>query len=150
MVYLAQNLSLAILELVVHLENDSDISGFAAIPVAFDSALVQVVPPSRLPENWLNLPVSEQSQSFGKQWLESQTSTVLQVPSSVVPNESNFLINPRHPEFSLLKIGSPHPLDIDQRITSTIQESWFYALKKDLSKPSASSNGKEKELCMID
>ena len=121
MVYLAQSLSLAILELMVHLEDDSDISGFVAIPVTFDSALVQAVPPSRLPKNWLDLPVSEQSQNFGRQWLEAKQSLVLQVPSSVVPNESNFLVNPRHPQFSLLKIGSPQPLHIDRRITGTMQ-----------------------------
>lgn len=121
MVYLAQSLSLAILELIVHLEDDSDISGFVAIPVTFDSALVQVAPSTQLPANWLNLPVSEQSQNFGKQWLEANQNLVLQVPSSVVPGENNFLINPRHPQFSQLKIGPPQPLHIDQRITRTIQ-----------------------------
>lgn len=120
MVYMAQNLSLAILELIVHLENDSDITSFAAIPVTFDQSLVHVLPRSQLPENWFDLPISEPSQMVGKKWLEQKQSVLLQVPSSVVPSESNFLINPLHPRFAQLDIGSPRSLCIDRRISNLL------------------------------
>jgi RES domain-containing protein len=121
MVYTAQSLSLAILELIVHLEDDGDICGFAAIPVTFSSTLVQVLPESQRPKNWFSLPIAEPSQQVGKKWLEEMPSVILQVPSSVVPRESNFLINPLHPKFSKLKIGSPQSLHIDQRISKLLQ-----------------------------
>lgn len=120
MVYVAQNLSLAILELIVHLNDDSDITRFVAIPVTFDKSLVHVLPQSQLPDNWFDLPISEQSQMVGKKWLEQQQSVLLQVPSSVVPSESNFLINPLHPQFAKLEIGSPQSLCIDQRISKLL------------------------------
>ena len=120
MVYLAQNLSLAILELIVHLEDDSDIARFVAIPVTFDKSLVHVLQQSQLPGNWFDLPISEQSQMVGKKWLERKQSLLLQVPSSVVPSESNFLINPQHPQFDQLEIGSPQSLCIDQRISKLV------------------------------
>jgi RES domain-containing protein len=119
-VYVAQNLSLAILELIVHLTDDSDITRFVAIPVAFDRSLVHVLPQSQLPENWFDLPISEQSQMVGKKWHERKQSVLLQVPSSVVPTESNFLINPLHPQFAQLEIGSPQSLCIDQRISKLL------------------------------
>ena len=120
-VYVAQSLSLAILELIVHLDEDSDISRFVAIPVTFDRKLVHVLPPSQLPRDWSALPIAEPSQSVGKKWLSSKKSVLLQVPSSVVPSESNFVINPLHPKFSQLQIGSPQPLHIDQRISRILQ-----------------------------
>jgi RES domain-containing protein len=121
MVYTAQSLSLAILELIVHLEDDRDISRYAAIPVTFHRSLVQVLPKSQWPENWFSLPVSEPSQQVGRKWIEEMSGVVLQVPSSVVPRESNFLINPLHPKFSRLKIGSPQSLHIDERLTTFLQ-----------------------------
>jgi RES domain-containing protein len=120
MVYMAQNLSLAILELIVHMDDDSDMTSFVAIPVTFDKSLVHVLPQSQLPEHWFDLPISEQSQMTGKKWLEQKQSVLLQVPSSVVPSESNFLINPLHPQFAQLEIGSPQPICMDQRISKLI------------------------------
>jgi RES domain-containing protein len=120
-IYVAESLSLAILELIVHLENDSDISSFAAIPVNFSRSIVQVLPESQWPDNWFSLPISEPSQQVGKTWIEEMSSVVLQVPSSVVPQECNFLINPRHPKFSKIKIGTPQSLHIDQRISKRLQ-----------------------------
>ena len=119
-VYLAQNLSLAILELIVHLEEDADIGAYRAIPVRFDSILVHVLEQDKLPKNWSSLPVSGQSQMVGKQWLEKKQSLLLQVPSSVVPSESNFLVNPRRPDVSKLEIGSSRPLHIDHRISKIL------------------------------
>jgi RES domain-containing protein len=121
MVYTAQSLSLAILELIVHLEDDGDITSYAAIPVTFPRALVQILPESRWPDKWFSLPIAEPSQQVGKEWVDAMSSVVLQVPSSVVPRESNFLINPLHPKFSKLKIGSPQSLHIDQRLTNHLQ-----------------------------
>ena len=116
-VYVAQNLSLAILELIVHLDEDSDISSFVAIPATFDKKLVRVLPKNQIPQNWYKLPISEQSQIVGKSWLEKKKSLLLKVPSSVVPGESNYLINPLHSKFSQLDIGPAQALHIDQRIT---------------------------------
>lgn len=120
MVYVAQNLSLAILELIVHLDDDGDITSFVAIPVSFDKSLVRVLPKSQLPANWFDLPISEQSQMVGKKWLEQKQSLLLQVPSSVVPSESNFLINPLHPQYAQLEIGAPQSLCIDKRISDLL------------------------------
>jgi RES domain-containing protein len=120
-VYTAESLSLAILELMVHLDDDSDICSFAAIPVTFPRALVQVLPESQWPSDWFSLPIAEPSQQVGKKWLEEMSGVVLQVPSSVVPQECNYLINPLHPKFSRLEIGPPQTLHIDQRISNRLQ-----------------------------
>ena len=121
-IYLAQHLSLAILELIVHLDDHDDINDFRAIPVTFEASRVYRLTKARLPQNWFKIPIPEQPQAAGKKWLEDGQSLILEVPSVVVPSESNYVINPRHPDFPKLAIGSPQPLHIDIRLTNLIPQ----------------------------
>ena len=41
---------------------------------------------------------------------------VLVVPSVLIPGESNYLINPGHPNFGKLRIGAPEPFEFDPRL----------------------------------
>jgi RES domain-containing protein len=121
-VYCAENLSLTILELIVHLEDDIDIESFAAIPVSFDSTAVQSLDLSQLPEAWDHLPISPASMEVGRQWLDEKKFLALQVPSIIVPIESNYILNPLHPDFSRVEIGEPQGIRFDPRIASLIGE----------------------------
>jgi RES domain-containing protein len=49
---------------------------------------------------------------IGDFWVESQESVILEVPSTIVPTEKYFLINPAHPNFSELKKGTPQNLNL--------------------------------------
>lgn len=89
-VYLAQHLSLAILEIVVHFDRPNTIGSFMAMPVAFEQQAVYLVPTSSLPENWPALPIPSSTQQIGKHWLARNEHLVMQVPSSVVPIEALF------------------------------------------------------------
>lgn len=115
-VYAADSLSLAILELIVHVVEDDDLQNYVAIPVELEDSKVINWSKKKFPKNWDSLPVSDQTQNMGKKWLEEKQSLALKVPSSVVPNDSNFVFNPAHPDFSSLKIGTPQPIKIDSRI----------------------------------
>lgn len=114
-VYCASNLSLAILEIIVHLEDDSDIDSFVAIPVSFESELVQSMPVSKLPKTWNDLPIDPASVSVGKKWLEEGKYPILKVPSIIVPIESNFVLNPLHSAFKTIEIGKHQSIHFDQR-----------------------------------
>jgi RES domain-containing protein len=119
-VYAADSLSLAILEMIVHLEDDEDLDDYIAIPIEFDDTMITTLHTENLPQNWSCLPVSKQTQDIGEKWLEEGQSLILKVPSSVVPNDCNFIINPLHPDFRLLQIGSPRSLQIDPRVSKRI------------------------------
>ncbi|BBO91920.1 RES family NAD+ phosphorylase [Desulfosarcina ovata] len=119
-VYCAESLSLAILELIVHLEDDSDINSFVVIPVSFSPKRVQSLPKSKLPKNWNSLPIGPESVAVGKKWLDDKQFPILEVPSTIVPIESNFVLNPLHPDFSLLEKGKPEAIHIDPRIANLI------------------------------
>jgi RES domain-containing protein len=53
---------------------------------------------------------------MGDAFIREGQYAVLQVPSAVVNGDSNFLINPFHPDFKKIKITSQHPFLFDQRL----------------------------------
>jgi RES domain-containing protein len=116
LIYTSQGESLAALEILVHLQASHLLMSYSSIPVAFDNSLVEVIDPATLPANWRRSPAPAALQEIGDQWATEQRSVVLQVPSTIVPNESNFLLNPAHPDFAQVDIGPPSPFPFDQRL----------------------------------
>jgi RES domain-containing protein len=61
-------------------------------------------------------PAPSELQDFGSKWLTSLRSAVLQVPAAVMLVESNFLLNPRHPQFARVSIVREVPFSFDSRL----------------------------------
>lgn len=116
MVYTAQSRSLAVLELLVHLDASDLMRFYRLIGVTFPRSLVTVLNPASLPRRWRRRPAPAALRAIGDDWVRSGASTVLQVPSVVVPGESNYLINVLHPDFPKLVIGAPEPFRFDPRL----------------------------------
>lgn len=110
-VYTAQTQSLAVLEMLVHLGGPEMLQHYVLIGVEIDAGLVREVEPSDLPRNWREDPAPLGSRKIGDEWVESEASAVLQVPSTLVPAESNFLLNPVHVDFAKLVVGEPIGFD---------------------------------------
>jgi len=121
-IYLAQHLSLVILELVVHFDSTDKIRDFIAFPFTFDKTSVFSLSASSLPQNWFELPIPSSTQQIGKKWLDANEYMVMQVPSTVVPLESNFVVNPRHKDFKHIEIEDPVPLHIDPSVEKNMQD----------------------------
>lgn len=111
-VYTSATLSLAALEFLVHLPAPQDAPELVFFRVEFDERWLRDVP---LSKNWRKLKLRD-ARALGKAWLEEGASPVLRVPSFVVPTESNFVLNPLHPEFSRLKISRAEPFALDARL----------------------------------
>lgn len=116
MAFASESLSLAILEVLVHLQRSSTLASYVTFTVEFQEELVEELDPSLLPGNWRNFPAPPQTRAIGNAWVRSGSSVLLRVPSVIVIHEHNFLINPGHPDISKLIIHGPVPLDIDSRI----------------------------------
>lgn len=121
MVYTAGTLSLALLEIIVHLEIKSALKYFKAIPIQFDESWIQFVSTETLPITWNNTPPSFMTQAIGDEWVRQSASAILCVPSAVVPNEQNILLNPLHPEFQNIEIGESIDLPADPRILEKLK-----------------------------
>jgi RES domain-containing protein len=114
-VYTAATTSLALLEILVNADT-ALLPHYAAIPVTFGSSLVEVVDAGLLPGDWRSQPPPVRLKRIGDEWTESRRSCVLQVPSAIVPNEWNYLLNPAHPDFSSIEVGEPTVLETDTRL----------------------------------
>lgn len=116
-VYAASHLSLAALELFVHVDPDTVPDDLVAIPARLPEALeIEALPPSELPANWRAYPAPETVQAIGDTWLRSLSAPALLVPSAVLPRESNVLLNPEHPDFRRIEIGTPEQFSFDPRM----------------------------------
>ena len=100
-VYTAENLSLASLEVFVHLESNRVklVAIKARIPEELEIESVEL---SSLPSNWQDTQQYRTLQQIGRDWLLSKRTSILKVPSAIVPVEHNYLFNPEHSDFQLI------------------------------------------------
>lgn len=118
MVYTAGSVSLATLELLVHLDNTSLLPSFPICPVDFDDSLVELLDLATLPPDWSQSPPPSSLKTIGDDWISRASSIVLRVPSAVIENENNYLVNPAHPDFRKLVMGTMEALKLDPGLTS--------------------------------
>lgn len=115
-VYCAQNPSTALLETLVHLEIDAEDRPdyFQSLKVdGPDTLSCETIESHQLPTGWMNdLTVT---QRIGDNWLSEARTLLLKVPSILVPETWNILVNPIHPEVSSLKIAASYQHAFDAR-----------------------------------
>jgi RES domain-containing protein len=117
MVYASATLSLAALEYMV---NHPDISTVPVDLIAISAdipkvARIETVGLAGLPSGWREYPAPEALAELGTEWARRRRSPALAVPSAVVPQERNYLINPEHPDFRRIRIGKPMRFSLDPR-----------------------------------
>lgn len=116
-IYTAQTLSLAALEYLVHLgRNDPRMALVRAQAQIPANVAVEEVDPRSLPARWNASPPIAATMEIGTRWCAERRSAVLKVPSAVVPGEFNFLLNPEHPRFALIRLSRPKPFSFDPRL----------------------------------
>ncbi len=115
-VYASSSISLAILEILVNLQDEKILSTYDVIPFHFGDNLIKSLDVEGLPEDWAASPSSLSAKSIGDEWVQSKTSLILEVPSVVVPSEINYLINPSHADFVQITYDDPIPLPLDERL----------------------------------
>lgn len=116
MVYTAGSVSLAVLEMLVHLESSDVLPSYSLCAVHFDERVLTRLDRSRLSDNWRDSPAPPELLLIGDAWIAARSSAVLEVPSAVVESESNYLMNPEHPDFASLVIDPPRPFTFDPRL----------------------------------
>lgn len=119
MVYTAGSLSLAAMEMLVNIEAEQVLNAYMSVPVTFDESLCRHVDPRQLPPDWASYPIPAATRDMGTAWAHSSTTPVLAVPSAVVQIETNFLLNPAHPEFQKIRFGSAETFSYDPRLVKS-------------------------------
>jgi RES domain-containing protein len=114
-VYASQHLSLAILEVLVHLEVELD-------DLPDDYVSVEIDVPDNLKVQILDAKIDTynliETRAQGDSWLKSTRSAVFDVPSVVVPQERNLCLSPLHVDFQAIKTVAVAPFQFDPRLFS--------------------------------
>lgn len=118
MVYTAESRALAILEVSVHLDLQEDLptDRYLITLEIPDEVEILELDQMDLPLNWDAKPPTVETQLIGDDFVTQQTAAVLKVPSAIVPEECNYLINPLHPDAQKIKITTSKQLLFDARL----------------------------------
>ncbi|MDP4528270.1 RES domain-containing protein [Alkalimonas delamerensis] len=99
-IYTAGSEALAMLEVLVHLNNRVALKQFRLFQLQLPDDALLSLSPQHLPANWQMQPASAGTANIGDSWLQEQASLALAVPSVLAPREHNILLNPSHPDYS--------------------------------------------------
>jgi RES domain-containing protein len=116
--YTAESRALATVETLVHLSMPllpKDLR-IARIRIPEDASFTRVEPED-LPPGWAGHPPPLKLSVIGEEWVRSNKSLCLSVPSAAVPGDRNVLINPKHPDAGSVKIADAEPYHFDKRLT---------------------------------
>lgn len=116
LVYAAEHLSLAALELFVHLDPEDAPRVLFRFRVEVPDDAIEVLPRGRLPPRWRAYPAPPATAAIGTDWARRREQLALLVPSAVIPEENNVLLNPEHPRFDRLDLGSGEAFSLDPRM----------------------------------
>jgi RES domain-containing protein len=114
-VYLSSTLSLAAMETFVHLGVDAARLDYVYFEVEIPANVVIAKLPRR-PRGWQDEPPSIASMHIGDRWLRLGKTALLEVPSAIVPQESNLVLDPAHKDFTKLRISAARTFTFDPRM----------------------------------
>jgi RES domain-containing protein len=117
MLYVAENISLTVLEMLVHTQFKDFAVELSLLKITIpDTIEVKEIKLSKLKNQWTD--DYSYTKFIGNEFVKSANNLVLKVPSAVVQEEHNFLINPLHIDFKKIKISSVKTFDTDKRLFS--------------------------------
>ena len=117
-VYCAGTRSLAILEMLVHLDLKTQLpTDRVMVKIEIPEFLeVQYLNVQDLHNSWYDLPYGGQSQQIFDHFVADDAGSVLAVPSVIVPQEWNYILSPLHDQFKTISILEIVNLDLDERL----------------------------------
>jgi RES domain-containing protein len=120
--YAAESLALAVLEKIAGAGRMSRLTEMVYVAAELDEAAIYAPPEEDLPSGWDRRPPGDASRGFGDRWLSAQEFVAMRVPSVVIPDGWNYVINAAHPDRSaaLTQAGEPKPLELDPRIVERL------------------------------
>jgi RES domain-containing protein len=114
LVYTSATLALAALEFLVHVAHGELPSDLVAIAADIPDRVKRIdLVVGRVPDrDWRRYPALLDLCAWGTRWASGIESAVLAVPSTVIPGERNYLLNPAHPDFREIQIAAPEPFSL--------------------------------------
>jgi RES domain-containing protein len=112
-VYSAGSEALAILEVLVHVDNHALLRNYQLFRIEIPRQSIRFLEEKKWPAGWRKDPAPQATADLGDAWLANDPPQLaLAVPSVVVPREWNYLLNPQHPAFESI-VAQAQTLDFD-------------------------------------
>lgn len=102
--YTSESRALAVLEYTVNVNIDDIPRALSITTIEIPNLKIRILKESDLPGNWKLSPAPSSTKDFGSTLLQAAAETVIIVPSTIIPNEFNYLLNPLHPNSKKIKI----------------------------------------------
>lgn len=121
-IYAAESRSLAALEALVHMSQAEFLIKRKVVTIEIPKSIIpKTIKTSDLPEAWRRYPPFFKLADIGTEWAVEKKDLLLRVPSAVVPEEFNILINPLHPDIKLVKISQVEDFVYDNRLQNSVK-----------------------------
>jgi len=116
-VYTSETRALAAVEFLVHVSLSNVPRGqiIATIEIP-DDIVPEEAPRASLPRGWRDYPAPREVADLGTRWVKSNKSLLLRVPSAVVEQEYNILINPLHSDMGKVGLQGVEKFEFDKRL----------------------------------
>jgi RES domain-containing protein len=114
-VYTAASPSLALLESVVHISH-IPIDEYCMVTIAIPENKIKEIKISHLPDNWFVNPPADQLKSIGDNFIKDNIFLALKLPSAIMMEDYNLLLNPNHPDFNKVNLVTTRTIPIDERL----------------------------------
>ncbi|MCH5721185.1 RES family NAD+ phosphorylase [Niabella hibiscisoli] len=114
--YGAEHISLAVLEIVVNYDRTtaSLLPSYHLVELSVPDSEIIEIDRSVLKKTWSK--DMDYTKYIGDEFLQSRSDLVLKIPSAVIPEENNYLLNPAHKDFKKIIIERSKPYGLDNRL----------------------------------
>jgi RES domain-containing protein len=120
-VYASRHLAMAAHEKFIHLPRPLPRGSlYVKFSIHFGGLAVTRLGVTGLPSDWRAEPVPESTQKIGDAWIAAAKTAILAVPSVLYPEETNYVLNPAHPDFHKIKISRGQPFAFDPRMARLV------------------------------
>jgi RES domain-containing protein len=114
-VYTAESRALALLEAVVHI-GKVPARGYSLATIEIPDDSIETYPIKKLPADWQTNPPQDRLKEIGDNFIRAGKHLALKIPSALMMEEHNYLLNPAHPSFKKVKIISQRSIRVDERL----------------------------------
>lgn len=116
-IYTASTRALACLENLVHRSGEGLNHIFKITEIRIpDDCTAKTITTEDLPSLWFKMENTVHCRRIGDNWIKQKKNLLLHVPSSIIPDEYNVLINPAHSEFNEISVQGIRDFSFDERL----------------------------------
>jgi RES domain-containing protein len=120
--YTSENISLALLENMIYRAGSGFNNDYKIMIIEVLSEKIEEIISKKLPKNWRELDAYSELQEIGDHWYDQQNNLILKVPSSILPENSNYILNTIHPDFNKVKLIDVLDYEPDERLENILKK----------------------------